>query len=399
MKRRSVITGFGIKLPKIHNSHQLEKVLKDGICTHSIVPGLGPNQESLVCGIIDEELAESKEKALRGYPRGCLLGIAAAKEAIEHARIKNPKARIAVIMGTSTSSLPEIEQCSHLYKTNQYRKISALNAGMTNIHSLSSGVANYFGFGNGNLVLTLTSGCSSGSDAVSLGKTLLENDVIDLCIVGAAETPLCDSAIASFAKQKALKFNTQIGETGNPFSKNNNAFVLSEGAAVIVLETEQEAKKENKTIYGYITGAASNNDGVNIHQMDKSGEGLYQTFEQAVGNQVITYTNSLALGLDMHDTNETRNHIRKLGHHTPITSIKGMIGHPFAVSGVVQLISSLISIRDNFIPLTAFSDFKGFEHVNIVKETTYCDVHKVAVTSHGYGGNNNTIVVAREGKV
>ncbi|BBH18832.1 3-oxoacyl-ACP synthase [Paenibacillus baekrokdamisoli] len=397
MKHKSVITGFGVKLPRINNSIQLDQILKNGICTHSIVNGLGPGKESLVCGIIDEELEEEKEKELRGYPRAALLGIAAAKEAMQMGIFNYQNARIAVIMGTSTSSLPEIERGSFLYRNNQYRKISPFHAGMTNIHSLSSGVANYFGLGDGNLVFTLTNGCSSGTDALFLGKTLIENGTVDLCLVGAAETPLCDSAIASFAKQKALKFNAQIGETGNPFSKKCNTFVISEGAAVVVLEAEQQAKKENKRIHGYITGAAANNDGVNIHRMDNKGERLYKTFEEAVGNKEISFTNSLALGLDIQDSNESANHIKKLGHHTPITSIKGMIGHSFATSGVVQVISSLLSIRDNYIPGTILSDFKGYEHVNIVKETRYCDIRHVAVTSHGFGGNNNTIVVSREG--
>ncbi|MFC5649175.1 beta-ketoacyl synthase N-terminal-like domain-containing protein [Paenibacillus solisilvae] len=397
MKNESVITGYGIKLPKIQNRHHFEQVLKNGICTHSVVSGLGPNKESMVCGIIEEELEEARDKALRGYPRACLLGIAAAKEAIELAKIKNPQTRVAVIMGTSTSSLPEIEQCSYRYRNGQYKKISALNAGMTNIHSLSSGVANYLGLGSGNLVTTISNGCSSGSDAIFLGKTLLENAIVDLCIVGASETPLCDSAIASFAKQKAIRFNAKIGETGNPFSKNNGSFVISEGAAVIVLEREKQAKQANKEIYGYLTGAASNNDGVNIHQMDKTGAQLFRTFEEAVGDKVITYTNSQALGLDLQDTIEAANHLKLCGTPTPITSIKGMIGHPFAASGVVQVISALLSIKNKYIPLTANSDFSGFELFNIVKETTYCDIQHVAVTSHGYGGNNNTLVVSKEG--
>lgn len=54
-------------------------------------------------------------------------------------------------------------------------------------------------------------------------------------------------------------------------------------------------------------------------------------------------------------------------------------------------------VQNNFIPLTTQSDFKEYEHVKIVKETTFCDIHSVAVTSHGYGGNNNTIVVSKEG--
>ncbi|MFH5182550.1 beta-ketoacyl synthase N-terminal-like domain-containing protein [Paenibacillus sp. TAB 01] len=397
MNNKSVITGFGIRLPKVQNSLQFEQLLRNGTCTHSIVPGLGPRQESLVCGIIDEELEEASERELRGYPRAALLAIAAAKEAVERARLVKSGARIAVILGTSTSSLPEIEHCNQLYQNNDYRKISVLNAGLTNIHSLSSGVANYFGFGEGNWVFTLTNGCSSGSDAVLLGKTLIENGVIDVCIAGAAETPLCNAAIASFAKQRAIKFNAGIGETGNPFSRNGNTFVISEGAAIVVLESEQIAKLQNKTVYGYITGAAANNDGVNIHQMNMHGDRLYETMVQAVGNQQITYTNSLALGLGIQDANEAKNHLRLLGASTPITSIKGMVGHAFAASGVVQLISSLISLEQQFIPPTIHSDFAGYEHLNIVKETLSRDIQSVAVTSHGYGGNNNTIVVSKEG--
>lgn len=384
-------------MPQIQNILQFEQVLRNGTCTHSIISGLGPNHESLVCGRIEEELEEAKDKALRGYPRAALLGIAAAKEALAQASIKPSNARIAVIMGTSTASLPEIEHGSHLYRNQSYRKISPLNAGLTNIHSLSSGVANYFGLGNGNLVFTLNNGCSSGLDAVFLGKTLIETGVVDLCIAGAAETPLCDSAIASFAKQKAIKFNVNIGETGNPFSKNSNTFVISEGAAVVVLESEQRAKQANKPICGYITGAAANNDGVNIHQMNIHGDRLYDTMVQAVGDKPITYTNSLALGLDIQDTNEARNHLKLLGSHAPITSIKGMVGHAFSAAGVVQLVSALISLRDGFIPATTLTDYAGYEHVNIVKDTMHCDVQHIAVTSHGYGGNNNTIVVSKEG--
>ncbi|OXM85780.1 beta-ketoacyl-[acyl-carrier-protein] synthase family protein [Paenibacillus rigui] len=396
-KMKSVITGFGIKFPNIQNSLQFEQVLRNGICTHSIVPGLGPHNESLVCGIIDENPEAWTGRKLRGYPRASLLGIAAAKEALEHAKIKAPNARVAVIMGTTTSSLPEIEQSSQLYRNDKFNKISPLNAGLTNIHSLSSGVANYLGLGAGNLVFTLTDGCASGSDAIVLGKTLLENGVVDVCIAGASETPLCDAAIASFAKQKSIKFNAAIGETGNPFSSSCNTFVISEGAAVVVMETEQHAMKENKTIYGYITGAAANNDGENIHSMNMQGTHLYETMVQAVGSKKITYTNSLALGLEVQDRNEAKNHMQLFGPDTPITSIKGMIGHAFSSSGVAQVIASLLSLQHSFIPATTLSDFKGYEHVNIVKETQFCNIQHIAITSHGYGGNNNTIVISKEG--
>src|SRR5207302_130839 len=82
-------------------------------------------------------------------------------------------------------------------------------------------------------------------------------------------------------------------------------------------------------------------------------------------------------------------------HEVPYTSIKSMIGNPYGAIGILQVISSLLSINHGFIPPTIRTNKKGFEEMNVVTETWFQEINEVALTNHGHGGNNACAYIRR----
>ncbi|MBZ5750019.1 hypothetical protein [Metabacillus rhizolycopersici] len=100
------------------------------------------------------------------------------------------------------------------------------------------------------------------------------------------------------------------------------------------------------------------------------------------------YINSQALGINVNDRIEEYSSKEVFNHTVPYTSIKSMIGNPYGASGVLQVISSLLSITQWFIPPTIRTKKDGFEDMNSITETLFQEVNEVAITNHGLGGNN-----------
>ncbi|MBD8006398.1 beta-ketoacyl-[acyl-carrier-protein] synthase family protein [Bacillus norwichensis] len=385
-----VITGYGIKAPDINDKEGFKETLEKGICKLDILEGIGPNDSNIVAGIIPHEFLTIKERNYKRYSKVSRLAMAAADDAIEMAEVqgKDPS-RMSVIIGTAVGSIKEIEKYS-VWATD-FKKYPLHGVTIVDSHTISSSVASHLGT-NGH-VFTLTTGCTAGLDAILLGKLLLEQRQTDICIVGGADAPLGQWSTFGFNKLRQVEINKEIGQTGVPFSSDHKGFVMAEGAGILIMEREEEAVARGATIYGRIEGISSNNEGSQMFHKDTSGNMMLSAMKQAVNNQVPDYVNSQALGLHVNDQIECFVHQHLFGGSVPISSIKGSIGHSFGAMGVMQVISALISMEYNFIPPTLFTKGTGFENLPIVYETIYQPVNRVAVTSHGLGGNNTCILI------
>ncbi len=390
--RKVVITGYGIKAPKIDNKKDFQEVLKQGICTHQILTGAGPDGSNVVVGLIEDTFENISGKNYKRYTRVSRLAMAAADDAIDMAGLRGEDSnRVAIIIGSSAGGMLEIEKYSPY--SADYRKLPLHSVALANMHTLSSAVASHLGI-NGQ-VYTVSTGCTSSSDAILMGKLLIESGMVDRCIVGGADASVSSWSIYGFLKLRNLAKNAEIGHTGVPFSDAHSGFVMAEGAGIIVLESEEHAKDRGTFIYGRLEGAYSNNAGFPLFQADIDGQSMIKAIQGAIGSQLPSYVNSQALGLQEND------HIDRIAHHSlfgrniPITSIKGMTGHAFGSSGAIQIISALISIEDNIIPPTIKTKGEGFEDLPIVKEIIHTKVDSVVITTHGYGGNNTSLFVTR----
>jgi 3-oxoacyl-(acyl-carrier-protein) synthase len=386
-----VITGFGIKAPHIDNKMQFKTVLEHGICTHRVVKSQ-VNDLNFVCGVIDNDFKIVRGKNLKRYPRMSRFAMAAADDAMEMAGIDDRGSlRIAVILGTSAGGISEIEEYSA--GGAKYEKIPIHSVALANAHSLSAAVAHHLDIRG--QVYTLTTGCTSSSDAICMGKLLLDSGMADVCVVGGSDAAITSWSMMGFLKIQGITPDVDITETGVPFSNAHQGFVLAEGAGVLILEREKEAKARGASLYGAIKGAASYNEGTSILQSDETGQNMLQALRNAVDGHTPTYVNSQALGLKINDRVESIIHETLFGPSVPITSIKGMTGHTLGSMGVIQVISSLLSMEYGFIPPTIKTNAEGFENLPIVLETRYQNIQSVAITTHGYGGNNTCLFVTK----
>ncbi|MDN4491957.1 beta-ketoacyl synthase N-terminal-like domain-containing protein [Ureibacillus aquaedulcis] len=385
-----VITGYGIKAPGIVDKLSFLNVLKNGICTQSLLNISNQTQTNIVAGLIEDNFLMIKGQNYKRLSRSGRMAIAAALDAAEMANLGYFKPqRVAVIIGTSAGAILEIEQYSpdfHDIKTTPIQGVSYADT-----HTLSGSVAE--AIGSCGPAFTLSTGCTASLDAVSMGKLLLESGTVDACIVGGTDAPLGQWTINGFKKLRALSTETSIENAGVPFSKTHRGFVLSEGAGVIVLECRQTAQARSQRIYGKIERVVSRNEGQKVLSSDTTGKHMLEVFQDALLDTRPSYVNSQALGLDANDQVERFILKETFGSDVPITSIKGMTGHSFGSMGAIQIISSLISMEYGFIPPTIKTKGIGFEDLPIVLETRYQTVESVCITSHGSSGNNACLLL------
>lgn len=385
---RVVVTGMGIKAPKITNTENFLHVLKEGTCTLSVIQ---LNEQQVIAGVVEENFMSAEMKAYKRYPRVSKLAIAAAKEAVEMANIAQyPSYKVGVVLGTAAGAMKEIAE--HAEDANHFKTMPIHGVALVDSHTLSNAVCEVIGV-NGTS-FTITTGCTAGIDALLVGKQLVEAGIVDACIVGGADAPLNDWTNNAFRKIRALTNELDVNQAGVPFSNSYKGFAMAEGAAVVVLEREQSAKARGQRIYGTIDQVVSRNEGLKMLSSDTTGQQMLAVFKETVGNATPTYINSQALGMEVNDRIEQQLAEQCFQNEVPITSIKGMTGHTFGAMGAMQVLASLLSINENFIPPTTRTNKSGFEELPLVTETTYQQVTSVVVTTHSSSGNNACVYVS-----
>lgn len=394
MKEEIVVTGFGAVLPNVSNVDEFNDLLKTGrnVLTH--VHGHGLSDETIVGGIIEEEYIEIGGKNFKRYPKFSRLAIKATEEALQMAGITEvDRERTAVIGGVSVGAVPEVEIHAEQIRHGNPKKLPITAGALANSHSMGLGVGSYLGVTG--KVFTLNNGCNVAIDGLFMAKLLLESGHADMCIIASGESPFSKGIVYSYIKTRGVFYNAEIEEVGLPFSDKSKGFAITDGGGAIILERKSTAEKRNAKIYGVIDSVALSNDGISIYQSDKTGEVMKKSMLEASAGRLPDYVNSQALGLQENDTVEYLNHTQENWNHIPITTIKGAIGQPFGVSGLFQVISSLLSIQEGYIPPTVRTDLSGYEDLNVVKETTYCEINSVLVKSHSFGGNNGCVWVRK----
>lgn len=384
-----VITGYGIKAPGVHNKASFLEVLKNGICTQSIIE-TSHSKTSIIAGVIEDHFLEINGRNYKRYPRYTRMAVACALDATTMSNLHYYKPhRIGVVIGTAAGSILEIETyCSQFFdlKTTPLHGVACADA-----HTVSNSVSELIGSCGPSY--TISTGCTASLDAISIGKLLIESGTIDACIVGGADAPLGQWTINGFNKIKSLSTQTVIDKAGVPFSSEHSGFVLSEGAGLLVLERKETAEQRGQQIYGEIERIISRNEGQKLLSSDVTGKHMLEVFQETIENTTPTYINSQALGLKTNDQLEQFILTETFGTEVSITSIKGMIGHSFGAMGAIQTISSLLSMEYGFIPPTIKTNCVGFENLPIVRETTYQNVESVGITTHGSSGNNACLLL------
>ena len=276
------------------------------------------------------------------------------------------------------------------------KRISPYMIGNMNANSLSSSISAELQL-NG-MSLLLANSCTSGIDALNLARILIESNQIDVCIVGASDEPICDTVIKGFLPLRVLQAGDNPLPIFGPFS-GGRGFSISEGAGVLIVESEQIAIQRNASILGIVEETSVTQDAISPYQSDSTGLLMEKAVAECIKENMPTYINSQALGIMENDHIEVGVYKQFFANsNIPITSIKGTVGHPMGVAPLFQIIASLISISKSFIPPTISEEINDYYHdYPIVTSVMEQDVDRVLITAHGYGGNNGCAMIAKGG--
>lgn len=248
--------------------------------------------------------------------------------------------------------------------------------------------------------------CAASSQAIGEATEMIRHGTADVILAGGAHSMIHPFGVTGFTLLTTLsKRNDEPERASRPFDRLRDGFVLGEGAAMVVLEEYERAKKRNATIYGEILGYGSTADAYRITDIHPEGRGAIACMNMALRDGQLNptdvhYVNAHGTSTTVNDKVETLACRQVFGEHAeqvPVSSTKSMMGHLIAAAGVTELIVCLMAIRDNVLPPTINYEnpdpLCDLDYIPNQARETRCDV--ALNNSFGFGGQNITLAVGR----
>ncbi|MEU1232408.1 beta-ketoacyl-[acyl-carrier-protein] synthase family protein [Streptomyces sp. NPDC005828] len=263
-------------------------------------------------------------------------------------------------------------------------------------------------FGAQGPVQTVSTGCTSGLDAVGYAFHTIEEGRADVVIAGASDSPISPITMACFDAIKATSPDNDDPEhASKPFDNRRNGFVMGEGAAVLVLEEYEHARARGAHIYCEISGYATYGNA--YHMTGLTGEGLEMAraidtaLDQArLDPTAIDYVNAHGSGTRQNDRHETAAVKRSLGAHaydTPMSSIKSMVGHSLGAIGAIEVAACVLALQHQVVPPTANYEIPDPEcDLDYVPRTARPrKLRNVLSVGSGFGGFQSAVLLTGPG--
>ncbi|GAA2846870.1 beta-ketoacyl-[acyl-carrier-protein] synthase family protein [Streptosporangium fragile] len=217
-------------------------------------------------------------------------------------------------------------------------------------------------FGVNGPAAVVSTGCTSGIDAIGRAYRLIQDGEADMMIAGASDAPISPITVACFDAIRATSPSNDEPETASrPFDAGRKGFVLGEGAAVLVVEELEHARRRGARVYCEVTGYAARANGFHMTGLRPDGfelgEAIGRALEEAALNpQDIGYISAHGSGTKQNDRHETAAYKRSLGdhaHRVPISSIKSVIGHSLGAIGSIEMAACAMVLQRGVVPPTA----------------------------------------------
>jgi len=412
--KRVVITGMGVMAPGGLGTKAFRELLASGqTATRQITLFDAAGFRSRIAAECDFDPAAEglSPQEIRRMDRAAQLAVVAATEAITDSGLDLPgcdPTRTAVALGTATGATTGLDA--------EYRVVS--DDGRLDLVDPAYMVPHLYNYlvpssfaaevawlaGAEGPAAVVSTGCTSGLDAVGHGVEILAEGSADVVIAGATEAPISPITLACFDAIKATTPRNDEPDTASrPFDLTRNGFVLGEGAAVFVLEELGAARKRGAHIYAEIAGFASRCNAFHMTGLRPDGremaEAIRVAMEEANMNAGdIDYINAHGSGTKQNDRHETAAFKRSLGevaYDIPVSSIKSMVGHSLGAIGSIEIAASALAIEHDMVPPTA----------NLHTPDPDCDLDYVPLTARehpvntvltvgsGFGGFQSAMVL------
>ncbi|WP_216916654.1 beta-ketoacyl-[acyl-carrier-protein] synthase family protein [Nocardia noduli] len=418
MTRRVVITGLGSVVPGGDDIQHFWKLLTSGTTATRRITRFDPapfrSQSAGECDF-DPSAHGLTAREERRMDRAAQLAVASTHEALRDSGLEldglDPS-RIGVSVGSAVGATTSLED-EYLVLSDTGR-LWELDSEYATPHlysylvpsSISAEVA--WAAGAEGPTALISSGCTSGLDAIGYGRDLILEGSADIVVAGGADAPISPLAVACFDAIKATSpRNDDPEHASRPFDSTRNGFVVAEGAATLVLEEYEHAKARGATIYAEVRGHASRCNAYHMTGLRPDGIEMSSAidaalYESKIDPGDIDYINAHGSGTKQNDRHETAAFKRSLGHHayeTPVSSIKSMIGHSLGAIGAIELVACALAIEHSTIPPTANLHTPDpeldLDYVPLEARAARVDV-ALSVGS-GFGGFQSAVLLSKVG--
>lgn len=360
--KRVVITGIGAITPLGNDVQTTWTGILQGKSGIDLIKSFDTSKHTVkIAGEVKNFQPETKvdPKMIKRLDRCVQLSIWATIEAVADAGIdfeKYDKTDIGVIIGSGIGGLLTWEEEHTKFMNQGPSRVSPFLIPMM-IPDMTSGyVAIHYGLKGPNY--TTVSACASGAHAIGVAFREIKLGNASVIVTGGAEAPLTPFALAGFSNMRALsRRNEEPQKASRPFDQERDGFVMAEGAAILILEELEFAKKRGAKIYAEIVGFGATGDGYHITAPSPEGEGARRAMERAIKEagcqkEEIDYINTHGTSTDLNDKFEAKAIKDLFGEHAPkiaLNSTKSMIGHTLGAAGAIEAVVTILSIKEQVI--------------------------------------------------
>jgi 3-oxoacyl-[acyl-carrier-protein] synthase II len=407
VKRRVVVTGIGAVTPIGHGSRGLYDGLRRETSAIDRITRFDPEPfPSKIAGEVRDfdPAAYLEPKRLRRLDRYSQFAVACARMALEDARLdpsEEDRDAIGCFVGSAVGGAAFAEEQHTLFMTQGIQRVRPTLALSVFCGAASCNIAIEFdlrGPSSAN-----SDSCTSGAIAIGEAFRTVRDGYAEIMLAGGVEAPLTPLIFGAFGIIRAMSIrNADPARACRPFDRGRDGFVMAEGAALLVFEELDHARRRGASIYGEVLGYGTSNDAHHMVAPLPSGAQAARAMrcalnEAGIPAEAIGYVNAHASSTPLNDTTETLAIKQVMGDHAyriPISGTKALHGHALGATGAIEAAICMLAFRHAYLPPT----------INLEDPDPECDLdyipghgREIAVeyilsNSFGFGGINASLV-------
>jgi 3-oxoacyl-[acyl-carrier-protein] synthase II len=344
-------------------------------------------------------------KEVRKLERNVLLALGAGREAIQDAGLNSfDPTRVGIVFGTAIGGVSGILQQDQIRRERGPDRVSPNFLPNVLVDSASGQLA--ISLGIKGLNYAVVSACATGSHAIGEAAEIIKRGDADAVLAGGGEAAMHPLILAGFTAMRGLAVEDEDPpRASRPFDATRAGFVMGEGAAVLVLEDLEAARKRGARIYAEVLGYGGSNDAHHMAQPEPEATGVADMMRSAlrranVEAERVGYINAHGTSTPLGDLAETKAIKDVFGDHAyelAVSSTKSVMGHTFGAAGAIEGIMCVLAIHEGTLPPTI-----NYRHPDpacdldyVPNEAREARVDVALSNAMGLGGHNGCVLFGR----
>lgn len=408
--RRVVVTGMGVVSPLGNSLDETWQGIKEGKSGIANITGFDCTdyKVQIAAEVKDFDASQFVDKRdARKMARFTQFAVAAAVQAVKDAGLTKETIdadRTGIMLGNGIGGFEIYESSFKKYFESGPARIPPMTVPLLIPNEAAGNISMLLGIHGPSW--TLATACASGTDALGNALDMVRSGRVDMCLAGGTEATVTGFGISCFTILQTLAsdYNSEPAKACCPFDKKRSGFIMGEGAAILILEEYEHAKKRGAKIYAEFAGYGSSSDAYHLTSPDPSGTGGALAMTKALQDagvkpEDVQYYNAHGTSTPINDPAETAMIKKAFGDHAykmKVSSTKSMTGHCLGAAGALEAVFCVKAIQDGFFPPTinlTEPDLEAHCDLDYVPNKGLSgDIRCAASGSLGFGGHNGVVV-------